>query len=541
MILLQRAHFRGWRVGTKLLVLIVPLLALVTVMTAWGLHERNTAKLTEKLTQRARSLHTQIMADREYYAAVILPRVLTLGGSLGEDYRRVHGRFPLPATFVREVSERTAIVQEGYKANLISPWPINKDKGLTDQFQRDAFATLTANPAGHFFRTDTSKGRAVMRVILADRASAQSCVTCHNAHPQSPKHDFRLNDLMGGLEIEMPMDQYLKESQQDLLMTVGGGTGLCLLVVGIVAFGARQTVTRPLATLASRMREISGTREAPPPETAVAPPSDEVTQLTATFEQMQAVIAAQQTQLEDANVRLEAQVIELKTVNEELEAFSYSVSHDLRAPLRAMDGLSKILFEEFAPQMSKEVQRYLQMVRDNAQQMDQLVNDLLHFSRLGRQPLTRQAVAPADLVRQVLRDLRSEQEGRKVEITIEDLPVCQADQSMLKQVFVNLLSNALKFTRHREVGVITIGCRTEGSKNIYFVKDNGVGFETRYANKLFGVFQRLHRAEDYEGTGVGLAIVQRIIHRHGGQVWAEAEVNNGATFYFTLTRGLSHD
>ena len=204
-----------------------------------------------------------------------------------------------------------------------------------------------------------------------------------------------------------------------------------------------------------------------------------------------------------------------------------------------MDGFSRILLDEHATTMSDEVQHYFQKVRANAQHMDLLVNELLAFSRLGRQPLMVQAVEPDKLVRQALEDLRSEQEGRRVEITIGDLAVCKADPALLKQVFVNLLSNALKFTRGCEVAMIAVGCHPDSSTCTYFVKDNGVGFEMQYADKLFGVFQRFHRAEDYEGTGVGLAIVQRIILRHGGHVWAEAEVDSGTTVYFTLSKGVS--
>jgi light-regulated signal transduction histidine kinase (bacteriophytochrome) len=159
---------------------------------------------------------------------------------------------------------------------------------------------------------------------------------------------------------------------------------------------------------------------------------------------------------------------------------------------------------------------------------------LLAFSRLSRQPLSKQLVAPADLVQQALNDLRSAQAGRCVNFSMTDLPLCQADPALLKQVFVNLLANALKFTGRREVAVIEVGCRQEQGAPVYFVKDNGVGFNMAYANKLFGVFQRLHPTAEYEGTGVGLAIVQRIIHRHGGRIWAEAAVDQGATFYFTL-------
>ena len=162
--------YRAWKIGTKLMVLIIPLIAVVTILAAWAVHERSTANLQEKLTQRARSLHTQIMADRQYYALVIVPRLIELGGSLGPDYRQVHGRFPLPATFVREVSELTARTRDGYTTNLISPWAINKEKALKDQFQREAFAYLADHPTGQFFSTDTIKGQAVMRVLMADLA-----------------------------------------------------------------------------------------------------------------------------------------------------------------------------------------------------------------------------------------------------------------------------------------------------------------------------------------------------------------------------------
>jgi signal transduction histidine kinase len=261
---------------------------------------------------------------------------------------------------------------------------------------------------------------------------------------------------------------------------------------------------------------------------------DELERLAGAFNQMVTAVSEQETQL-----RLHAE--QLQQANSELEAFAYSVSHDLRAPLRAINGFSRILLEEHAPQLSDEAQHYLHLVRDNAQYMGQLVDDLLAFSRLSRQPLKLQRVACTDLVRQVLVELGHEHEGRRVDITVGELPVCQADPGLLKQVFVNLLANALKFTRQRDVAVITIGCREDGGEHSYFVQDNGVGFDMRYASKLFGVFQRLHSSAEYEGTGVGLAIVQRIIHRHGGRVWAEAVVDQGATFYFTLGGDTAHD
>jgi signal transduction histidine kinase len=227
----------------------------------------------------------------------------------------------------------------------------------------------------------------------------------------------------------------------------------------------------------------------------------------------------------------------LESANAELEAFSYSVSHDLRAPLRAMDGFALMLLEDFAPQLNDRAQLYIQKVRDNAQYMGQLVDDLLDFSRLSRQKLQKRGVRLNSLVREAWDSLHIEQEGREVKITLGDLPTCEADPALLKQVFVNLLSNSLKFTRERPEALIEIGSRTKGGEQIYFVKDNGVGFDMHYADKLFRVFERLHHSEEYEGTGVGLAIVQRVVQRHGGRIWAESEVDKGTTFYFTLGSG----
>ena len=233
--------------------------------------------------------------------------------------------------------------------------------------------------------------------------------------------------------------------------------------------------------------------------------------------------------------RVQERTAQLENANHELEAFAYSVSHDLRAPLRAIHGFSRILIEEHAPQLSGEAKHYLEIVRDNALQMGKLIDDLLTFSRLSRQPLQKQAVAPADLVTQALHDLCPETEPR-IEIVVRDLPPCEGDPSLLKQVFVNLLSNAIKYTGRRAQARIEVGAQphADGHAAVYYVRDNGVGFDMRYVHKLFGVFQRLHHASDYPGTGIGLATVQRIIHRHGGLVWAEGEINQGATFYFTM-------
>lgn len=238
--------------------------------------------------------------------------------------------------------------------------------------------------------------------------------------------------------------------------------------------------------------------------------------------------------------RRERQLVQLRTdeltaVNKDLEAFSYSVSHDLRAPLRAVQGYVTILEEDFGERLEAEVRRLLGVIQDRTRRMEQLIDDLLVFARLGRHRLAVTPVQLDDLVKQILDECRSTCEGRPIAFTVGRLGTAQADPAMLKQVLANLLSNAIKFTRNRTEAAVEVGCRTEAdSPNVYYVRDNGAGFDMRHADKLFGVFQRLHSANEYEGTGVGLAIVQRVIERHGGQVWADSILGEGATFYFTL-------
>jgi light-regulated signal transduction histidine kinase (bacteriophytochrome) len=225
---------------------------------------------------------------------------------------------------------------------------------------------------------------------------------------------------------------------------------------------------------------------------------------------------------------------ELQSLNAELEAFTYSVSHDLQAPLRHINGFSKMLVEEFGPRLDSAAQYYVQRIQEGSQQMGQLVDDVLNLRRLGYQKLYRQVTGLNSLVEEVLRNLQPEVEGRQIEWQIGRLPLVDCDPALMKQVFANLLSNALKFTRLRERAVIEVSTMKQEGQPVVFVRDNGVGFSMKYADKLFGVFQRLHRQEDFEGTGVGLATVQRILHKHGGRAWAQAELDKGATFYFTL-------
>jgi predicted ATPase/signal transduction histidine kinase len=232
--------------------------------------------------------------------------------------------------------------------------------------------------------------------------------------------------------------------------------------------------------------------------------------------------------------RVTQRTAQLEVANKELESFSYSVSHDLRAPLRAIDGFSRILQEDYSDRLDKEGTRYLKIVRDNAKRMGELIDDLLNLSRWNRKELVRRAIVVNDLIQQVFSDLQSEIKDRQIQLMIADLPNCEADNSLLMQVWINLISNAIKYTSKTENARIEIGYQIIDAQGAYFIRDNGAGFDMQYADKLFGVFQRMHLEKDFEGTGIGLAIVQRIIQRHGGTVWAEAAIAQGATFYFTI-------
>jgi PAS domain S-box-containing protein len=228
---------------------------------------------------------------------------------------------------------------------------------------------------------------------------------------------------------------------------------------------------------------------------------------------------------------------ELEAVNKELEAFAYSVSHDLRAPIRHISGFAELLQKNMASALDHKSQRHMAMILDSAKRMGTLIDDLLAFSRIGRAQAHKTMVSLQQLVQEALSDLAQETEGRNIVWRVGELPACYGDRAMLRLVLVNLVANAVKFTRTRAEAEIEIGSTNHNPDQIViFVKDNGVGFDMKYVNKLFGVFQRLHTPEAFEGTGIGLATVQRVVHRHGGRTWAEGVVDQGATFYFSLAK-----
>ena len=225
-----------------------------------------------------------------------------------------------------------------------------------------------------------------------------------------------------------------------------------------------------------------------------------------------------------------------EAANKELETFSYSVSHDLRAPLRAIDGYTRILFEDYEPHLDAEGKRVCSVIRENTGNMSRLIDDLLAFSRLGRAEMKFFAIDMGTLANSVCYEMTTPEQRERIDFHVDSVPPAVGDPALMHQVWMTLLSNAIKFSSKRERAVIKVRGEHGENETIYSVQDNGVGFDMQYAHKLFGVFQRLHSTREFEGNGVGLAIVQRLIHRHGGRVWAEGKVGEGAIFYFTLPR-----
>lgn len=329
----------------------------------------------------------------------------------------------------------------------------------------------------------------------------------------------------------------------DRLLRYAGIVMAVLLVSLLAAFAFssifQKATARPIAQLAETARIVSREKKYSI-RVPLTPNTDEIAVLIEAFnemlEQIQERDTALQTARDELELRVDRRTAQLEAVNRELESFTYSVAHDLRAPLRHIQGFVDALREDCEGKLDPQALGYMNRIVDSTRRMDQLINDLLGLAQVGRQELQFQSVGLTGLVGEVIREFAQETHGRNIQWTLGDLPAVECDPGLMKLVFYNLISNAIKYTQPRDPAVIEVGATTVNGERIFFVRDNGVGFNMKYAHKLFGVFERLHRREDFEGTGVGLATVQRIVHKHGGRIWAEAAVDRGATFFFTLNR-----
>jgi signal transduction histidine kinase len=345
------------------------------------------------------------------------------------------------------------------------------------------------------------------------------------------------NELLGTVLLRSELTDVTK-----IIFTYLKAAGLVLLVSLVIAlvisYFLQQTISNRLFSLVSKTKEVSQTGDYS--IRAEVNSKDEIAVLASGFNGMMIQIEMMEKTLRDANLSLETRVkertYELETANKEMESFSYSVSHDMRAPLRTINGYSKIIDKKYGHLLDEDGKEVLQTINDEATRMGKLIDDLLAFSRLGRQEVQKTQVDMNALAAQAVKEvLRSEEHASKASISIDNLPPASADANLLQQVFINLLSNAVKYSSRNAEPIVHVGSQKEKGKVVYFVKDNGAGFDMQYYNKLFGVFQRLHSQDEFKGTGIGLAIVQKIILRHGGRIWAESKPGKGTVFYFTLS------
>lgn len=351
-------------------------------------------------------------------------------------------------------------------------------------------------------------------------------------------HDIKVNDRrIGRLYLVSNLEAW-GESLRNYIIVFVLLTALTIGLTLILALPLQRVITEPIAHLIGTAREIS--RRSDYSLRASKITDDELGILVDAFNSMLREIQNRDAELVASRTLLEQRVrertVELEAANRELEAFSYSVSHDLRAPLRAMDGFSRAVYEDYGPLLDERGKDYLQRVRAASQRMGHLIDDLLRLSRITRCDLRSQDMDLSTLARELIAELRQREPQRQVEVSIEPNIWVRADPDLMRVVLDNLLGNAWKFTHHNQQhpAQITFGRLYEEGEIAYYVRDNGAGFDMAYAGKLFGAFQRLHTRDQFEGTGIGLATVQRVIHRHGGRVWAEAQVGQGAAFYFTL-------
>jgi signal transduction histidine kinase len=363
---------------------------------------------------------------------------------------------------------------------------------------------------------------------LENRLVAQSLMRSQKITSEA----FKLSDM-----IEQTIDQTQQRANATILFSIIG----LVIFSSCISFLTIRAITRPINELTKGVEIIGkGNLE----HKIIVKGKNEIDQLAGSFNKMtkdlQEITVSRDdlenevTERKRVEEKLQSVNRQLENANQELEAFSYSVSHDLRAPLRAIIGFSNKLSKNYCQQLDDEGNRLIGVISDNSKKMGMLIDDLLSFSRLGRKALTYSDIDMEKLIRDVFEEQKSYVKNRSLKLILNGISPIRGDKAMIQQVLANLVSNAIKFSKNNKSAVIEIGVNVGKNENIYYVKDNGSGFDMRYVDKLFGVFQRLHSEKEFEGTGIGLSLVQRIIHKHGGRVWAEGEENKGATFYFTF-------
>jgi len=516
-------------------------------------------QMAATIALRGADSHSRESADmREWYSIEVVQRLHVLGIKDSESYREKEGAIPLPALLSLNLGGQLFSGRPGERVRLLSgyPFPQVGDRGqLMDSFQRKAWEFLNQHPEESFYRVEPVDRRQSLRFATAARMQ-QECVNCHNENADSPKRDWQVGQVGGIVEIVYPLDSLEKITGMDWLDSYGmmgilvllwlGGFGLVVLKLRGVSEELENRVRHRTSDLneSNRLLEVE-IYERKLAEETIRQARDNlekrVQERTGKLAASNAELireVAERKRAEDDTRNLNAQLVQrsaqLEASNKELEAFSYSVSHDLRAPLRGIDGFSQAVLEDYEEKLDESGRSYLNRVRAASQRMSQLIDAMLNLARLTRAEIHSKTFDMSAIVHGILEDLQKMEPEREVECVVANNLLATADPQLIRAVLENLLGNAWKFTRKQPNPRIEFGHGQYKGQAAYFVKDNGAGFDMTYAHKLFGTFQRLHAYTEFPGVGVGLATVHRIIQRHGGQIWAEGTVDEGATFHFTL-------
>jgi signal transduction histidine kinase len=516
-------------------------------------------QMVATIALRGADSHSKESSDmREWYSIEVVQRLHALGIKDTEPYRAKEGAIPLPALLSLNLGGQLFSGRPGERVRLLSGYPFPQTGNLAqlmDSFQRQAWEFLNQHPAESFYQVEQVDGRQSLRFATASRMQ-QECVNCHNENVESPKRDWQVGQVGGIVEIVYPLDSLEKITGMDWVDSYGmmgilvllwlGGFGLVVLKLRGVSEDLENRVRRRTADLnkANRQLEVE-IHERKLAEETIRQARDN---LEKRVQERTGKLAASNAELirevserkraEDDIRNLNSQLVQrsaqLEASNKELEAFSYSVSHDLRAPLRGIDGFSQAILEDYDEKLDESGRSYLKRVRAASQRMSQLIDAMLNLARLTRAEIHTKTFDMSALVHGILEDLQKIEPEREVECVVANDLLATADPQLIRAVLENLLGNAWKFTRQQPNPCIEFGHGQYKGQAAFFVKDNGAGFDMTYAHKLFGTFQRLHAYTEFPGVGVGLATVHRIIQRHGGQIWAEGAVGEGAIFHFTL-------
>ena len=516
-------------------------------------------QMVATIALRGADTHSRESSDmREWYSIEVVQRLHALGIKDSDPYREAEGAIPLPALLSWNLGGQLFSGRAGERVRLLSgyPFPQAGDPGqLMDAFQREAWEFLNQHPEQSFYRVEQVDGRQSLRFATAGRMQ-QECVNCHNENADSPKRDWQVGQVGGIVEIVYPLDSLENMTGMNWLDSYGmmgvlvilwlGGFGLVVLKLRRVSGELENRVRHRTSDLNESNRQLEvEIYERKLAEDTIRQARDNlekrVQERTGKLAASNAELireVAERKRAEDDIRTLNSQLVQrsaqLEASNKELEAFSYSVSHDLRAPLRGIDGFSQAVLEDYDEKLDESGRSYLHRVRAASQRMSQLIDAMLNLARLTRAEIHTKTFDISAIVHDILENLQKIEPEREVECVVANNLLATADPQLIRAVLENLLGNAWKFTRQQPNPRIEFGHGQYKGQAAYFVKDNGAGFDMTYVHKLFGTFQRLHAYTEFPGVGVGLATVHRIIQRHGGQIWAEGVVDEGAIFHFTL-------